>query len=126
MELYAEALRLLAAAIISVLSGLALARFSKTRQERSDERVKMMVDTIEKMALTQKISASEVLEKIRLIDVMEKQIQDFKQEIRLKNKELRAERAHNALLIRQLVEEAKLIPVPRPVLTDSDPMVKGV
>lgn len=121
MDVYSEILRLLAAAVISAMSGLALARFSKSRQERVDERVKTMVDTIEKMALAQKISSSEVLEKIRLIDVMEQQIEDFKKEIRLKNHDLREERAHNALLIRQLVEEAKLIPVPRPTIPHTDP-----
>lgn len=103
--------------IIGAAIAILTARLSKT----PDERQQIIVQTAEGLAKIADMTADQLIEKIKMIDELSKQVEYFKAELKAKNKELREERAHNALLIRQLIEDAKLVPVKRPVLTDTDP-----
>lgn len=103
--------------IIGAAISILVSRLSKS----PDERNQIIVSTAEGLAKIADMTADQLIEKIKQIDELTRNVELLRDEIRVKNRELREERAHNALLIRQLIEEAHLIPVPRPVFPDTDP-----
>lgn len=108
--------------IIGAAISILVARLSKS----PDERQQIIVQTAEGLAKIADMTADQLIEKIKQIDELSRQVEYFKAELKIKNKELREERTHNALLIRQLIEEAKLVPVTRPILPDSEPNIRKV
>lgn len=122
-----EAIEVITYILSTVVIGLItvlLTRLSKPQQERE----LTLTQIVEGLAKTVDLTSDQLIERIKQIGEMDEQINSLRREvtrlsdeIRRKNRELREERAHNALLMQQLIEQAKLVPIKRPVLTDTDP-----
>ncbi len=77
----AEAIRFLftvvGAGVVSALVAVFVARYSKTKKERDDDRAEKFADIIEKMATAQDMTSEQLLEKIQQVTTLEKQVGDL-------------------------------------------------
>ena len=77
----AEAIRFLftvvGPGVVSALVAVFVARYSKTKKERDDDRAEKFADIIEKMATAQDMTSEQLLEKIQQVTTLEKQVGDL-------------------------------------------------
>lgn len=115
-DLVIEILKLFIATFLGGLATFILSRVTKTK----DDRYQQIVSVMEGFARIADMSADQLVDKIKMVDDLEKKYTELKTLYFKMDRELKAERNYVAMLQVQLVEEAGLKPKNRPVVPDSD------